>query len=110
MRIYFGAALAALAISSAAVAKDDSWYVGLDAGVLFPKSPRGGNVFADYTAVNATVPPGGVLPAIAIPAPLDTTFTDPFNFKTKTGFDADLVAGYDFGMFRVEAELGYKQS
>ena len=110
MRIYFGAALAALAISSPAAAKDGSWYAGIDAGVLFPKSPHGGNVFVDYTTTNATVPPGGVLPAIAIPAPADTTFTDPFDFHTNTGFDADLVGGYDFGWFRVEGELAYKHS
>ena len=26
------------------------------------------------------------------------------------GVDGDLIAGYDFGMFRAEAELGYKRS
>lgn len=110
MRIYIGAALAALTISSPVVAKDGSWYAGLDAGVLFPKSPQGGDIFVDYTTTNATVPAGGVLPPIAIPGPADSTFNGPFDFHTNTGFDADIVGGYDFGMFRVEGELGYKHS
>jgi len=34
------------------------------------------------------------------------------NLKThhKTGVDVDLIGGYDFGMFRLEAELGYKRA
>ena len=28
----------------------------------------------------------------------------------KTGYDLDLIGGYDFGMFRIEAELGYKRA
>ena len=28
----------------------------------------------------------------------------------KLGVDGDMIAGYDFGMFRLEAELGYKRS
>ena len=33
-----------------------------------------------------------------------------FEIDHKTGVDGDLIAGYDFGMFRAEAELGYKRS
>ncbi|CAN5299523.1 hypothetical protein BH10PSE15_BH10PSE15_04310 [soil metagenome] len=29
-------------------------------------------------------------------------------YKTKTGYDADGVIGYDLGMFRLETEVGYK--
>ena len=29
---------------------------------------------------------------------------------TSTGFDVDVIGGYDFGMFRVEGELGYKRA
>jgi opacity protein-like surface antigen len=93
-----------------AAAKDGSWYAGIAAGVLFPKSPSGGHIFADYSTTNATVPAGGVLPTGIPSGPADATFDNPFNFDTNTGFDADLIAGYDFGMFRVEGELGYKQS
>ena len=28
--------------------------------------------------------------------------------KLKTGYDVDVIGGYDFGMFRLEGELGYK--
>src|SRR3954451_15442401 len=111
MRKCLLATTALLMFATPAVAKDGSWYAGLDAGVLFPKSPSGGNVFVDYTTTNATVPPGGILPPIGIPAgPADATFDSPFNFNTNTGLDVDFVAGYDFGWFRVEGELGYKHS
>ena len=30
--------------------------------------------------------------------------------KYKTGYDVDLIGGYDFGMFRLEGELGYKRA
>src|SRR3954467_5087025 len=110
MRIYIGVALAALAISSPAVAKDGSWYAGIDAGVLFPKSPKNGTIGVVYTTTNATVPPGGVLPPLIPAGPASTTFTDPFDFSTNTGMDVDVNAGYDFGWFRVEGELGYKHS
>src|SRR5205085_9589214 len=29
---------------------------------------------------------------------------------TKTGFDADVIVGHDFGMFRLEAEGAYKRA
>ena len=28
----------------------------------------------------------------------------------KTGYDVDIIGGYDFGIFRLEGELGYKHS
>ena len=110
MRKYLLASTALLMVATPAVAKDNSWYVGFDIGALFPKSPSGGNVQADFTTVNAAVPSTGVLPPITIPSPASTTFTDPFNFKTNVGIDTDLVVGYDFGMFRAEGEVAYKHS
>jgi OOP family OmpA-OmpF porin len=110
MHKYYLATTALLLFAAPAAAKDGSWYAGLDAGVLFPKSPSGGNLFADYTTTNATVPSGGILPG-GIPAgPASATFNSPFDFKTNTGLDVDVVGGYDFGWFRVEGELGYKHS
>src|SRR3954469_11329628 len=74
MRNYYLATTALLMFAAPAAAKDGSWYAGLDAGVLFPKSPSGGDLFADYTTTNATVPPGGILPG-GIPAgPASMTF------------------------------------
>src|SRR4051812_23837493 len=110
MRKYLLATSAVLMFATPAAAKDNSWYAGLDAGILFPKSPDNIGVLADYTTTNATVPPGGVLP-IGIPAgPADAAFADPFHFSTNTGIDVDLIAGYDFGWFRIEGEVGYKHS
>src|SRR5207248_5596302 len=30
--------------------------------------------------------------------------------RFKTGYDVDVFGGYDFGIFRIEGELGYKRS
>ena len=38
------------------------------------------------------------------------TLNDGVSIKHKTGIDADLIGGYDFGMFRLEAETGYKHA
>src|SRR5512142_1575253 len=109
MRKYLLATVACLTIASPAVAKDGSGYVGFELGALFPHDPSG-KAFVDFTTTNATVPPGGTLPA-GIPAgPADFTVSNPFNFNTKTGWDGDIIGGYDFGMFRLEGELGYKHS
>jgi len=105
MRRYLFATSALLMIATPAAAKDGSWYVGFDLGAFFPKDPSGGNVFVDYTTVD--VPSG--LPGL-IPAPVGTSFSNAFGFNAKTGWDADMVAGHDFGMFRVEGELGYKHA
>ena len=75
-----GAALAAIAVP--AQARDHSWYFGIEAGALFPRS-------ADVRTSTAN---GG----------------DLFTTKYKTGVDGDLIMGYDFGIFRAEFEGGYK--
>src|SRR4051812_30065665 len=101
MRKYLlaAASVATIALGSPAEARDGSGYFGVDLGVLFPKDTDA-DVFADFTTTNATVPPGGVLPA-GIPAgPSDTTFNNMFGIDYKRGYDIDLNAGYDFGMFR----------
>src|SRR5215210_8371244 len=109
MRNYLLAAVALAAVSTPAVARDNSGYVGIEAGILMPKD-NDGDVFADFTTTNATVPPGGTLPA-GIPAgPADTTFNNMFGIDYKHGYDIDVIAGYDFGMFRLEGELGYKRA
>src|SRR4051794_5397794 len=109
MRYSLLSATALLMLATPAVAKDGSWYGGIEAGILFPKSPSGGNIFVDYTTTNAPVAPATTLPPLIPAGPADTTFTNPFNFNTNTGWDGDIIGGYDFGMFRVEGEIGYKQ-
>ncbi len=77
--------LAAMA-ASPAVARDRSAYVGLEAGALFVKDTDVG--FDDDEFFDG----------------------EEASIEHKMGIDGDLIAGYDFGMFRAEAELGYKRS
>jgi len=38
------------------------------------------------------------------------TINNAYTIDSKPGWDIDLVGGYDFGMIRAEAELGYKRA
>src|ERR1700748_455932 len=91
MRKYLLAATAALTVATPAIAKDGSGYVGADIGAVWPKSHdlEGGIDFAN-------------------PAAPDIPFHNIGSLKYKAGIDVDLIGGYDFGMFRLEGELGYK--
>ena len=93
MRNLLLAAAATLAIASPAAARDNSAYVGIEGGVLFPKS----------TKINGSVDFTDPL----IPDLLSTRLG---SVKYKKGWDIDAIAGYDFGMFRLEGELGYKRA
>ena len=81
------AVLASTALATPAMARDNAWYVGIEGG---------GMIVED----------------------VDFDITDPTGVKTnnastadfKTGYDVDGLIGYDFGMFRLEAETGYKRS
>ena len=86
MRRYLLGAVAAAAISTPAVARDHSWYAGIEGGAT--KIER---LNLDYQD-----------PVV--------TLSDGVSIKHKTGIDADLIGGYDFGMFRLEAETGYKHA
>src|SRR2546421_8463728 len=99
MRTYLLATAAAATVAIAAPAAattDNSGYVGLEGGVLFPRSQT---VFG---TINFTTP--------GTPGPVNFTRTDIGSVKYKTGFDVDVIGGYDFGMFRLEGELGYKHA
>lgn len=75
-------ALAGAAISMPASANDGSAYVGVDAGVLLPK---------------------GVSLKVA-------ATEDAARITTNAGWDGDVLIGYDFGQFRLEAEGSLKTS
>lgn len=78
---------AALALMpSAALARDGLPYVGFEAGAMKPEKLK-----LDYRLQTLSVSDGIVL-------------------EHKTGFDLGLVAGYDFGMLRGEAELAWKRA
>ena len=84
-------ALASTALGSPAVARDHSWYVGVEGGALLVEDTH-----FNYSLVRPNIP------TIAV--------TDGVILNNKTGFDADIIGGYDFGMVRAEAEIGYKRA
>ena len=118
MRKLLLATAATVAIATPAAARDGSGYIGLEGGILFPHSQNG--VFtATFTQTAQSPAAGTAAPAPgtglvgALPAALATPpsmVTGASRVKWKEGYDIDVVGGYDFGMFRVEGELGYKRS
>src|SRR3954469_3443399 len=96
-------AIASLAATPAA-AKDGSGYFGGDIGAVWANSQdiNGTVTFSGPVVCNPAVPP--------IPCTTPGTFSanNVAKIKYKAGIDADLIGGYDFGMWRLEGELGYK--
>src|SRR5262249_6240347 len=94
MRKYlYLAATAAAALATPAAAHDGAFYVGADAGILFPEN-KDVNGSVDFT--NPLRTDIGAVPLGRI--------------RFKEGYDVDVNGGYDLGMFRVEGELAYKHS
>lgn len=89
MRRYLLAAVAAAAIATPALARDGSPYVGIEAGVVIPQDP-------DF---DVTVRDGAT----------STRYTQALRINLKRSLEGDVLAGYDFGLFRLEGELGYKK-
>lgn len=92
MRNILFAAAAAASLGSPAYAADHSGYFGVDGGILFPTQTHVDGKITDSTG------------ATIIQA------SDIFGIKYKSGYDLDVLAGYDLGLFRLEGELGYKQA
>ncbi|MCL6729174.1 outer membrane beta-barrel protein [Sphingomonas hankyongi] len=88
---YLLAASALLVFATPAAATDNSFYVGGDLGAVWPKSHNleGSIDFID-------------------PRLTDIPFRTVGDLHYKAGIDGDLLAGYDFGIFRLEGEVGYK--
>ena len=104
MRKFILLSATALAVAaSPAAARDGQPYFGVEGGVLFPRD-QDGDIDVDYTTTQTPTAP-------AAPAgPADVTFGDALAIEYKRGLDLDAVAGYDFGLFRIEGELGYKRA
>ena len=79
-------AAALLLVPGSAMARDGLPYFGIEGGVMKPK-----NIDLDYQLRTLSV-------------------ADGIELEHKTGFDADLIVGYDFGLIRAEAELGWKRA
>lgn len=75
-------ALATTALSTPALARDDAWYVGVEGGTMLVEDIQ----FDVGVQKNA------------------------YSVDHKYGWDADATVGYDFGGFRAEAEVGYRQA
>lgn len=94
---YLLAGAAALAIATpAAATTDNSGYVGIEGGIMWPKSQ--------------TIQSDVVFAFPGTPGPVNFTQTTIGTQRYKTGLDLDFVGGYDFGMFRLEGEFGYKHA
>lgn len=93
MRNLLLATAAILAIATPAAARDNAGYVGIEGGVMFPNDSRY-DASVDFTD-----------PLVA-----DIARQEVGSVNYRTGYDLDVIAGYDFGMFRLEGELGYKRA
>ncbi|WP_300974156.1 outer membrane beta-barrel protein [Sphingomonas sp. LHG3406-1] len=94
-KLLIGGAAAAL-LATPAAARDKSGYFGAEGGALWAK-----DLNHDLTIVRA--PPSTVVGSVVVE---DGALMD---FK-KPGLDLDLILGYDFGIVRLEGELGYKRA
>lgn len=103
LRLSAAAVLAALFASSAAQARDGQFYAGIEAGGMFVND------------IHATASePFDILIPAAAPAAISTAAVGGdsgyFDADLDTGFDGDIVFGYDFGHVRAEFELGYRRA
>jgi opacity protein-like surface antigen len=93
MRKYLLAATAA-AIAAPAFAAANGPYVGIEGGVVFPRSTD-----LDVILNNTTATP-----------PTTATYNNGLNVDYKTGWGVDAIAGYKLGLLRIEAEGGYQRA
>src|SRR5689334_16969727 len=81
-------ALASTTLATPAFARDNSPYVGLEAGVSWFE-----DLDLDYDATNGV-----------------NIIDEAISIHHNSGYDIDVIGGYDFGMIRAEAELSYKRN
>src|SRR5690348_12334793 len=86
-KLAIAVALASTAMATPAVARDHSFYAGLE----------GGGMIVEDMHLNYTDDTG-------------RNIDDAYRVNFGTGWDIDAVAGYDFGFVRLEGELGYKHA
>ncbi|PKP96986.1 MAG: flagellar motor protein MotB, partial [Alphaproteobacteria bacterium HGW-Alphaproteobacteria-13] len=79
-------ALASTALASPALARDNSWYVGVGGGAMIVE-----DIDLDIGTPNGVVSNAATL-------------------DHRTGYDFEGVVGYDFGGFRAEVEVGYREA
>ncbi len=88
MHKYLLAAVAAAAIASPAAARDGQAYVGVEGGIVLAHHDEFDfRVDGDFGTVD---------------------YNNGAKARFRPGVDMDVIAGYDFGMFRLEGELAWK--
>lgn len=87
-KIIVGVALCSTILAGPALAKDQSWYIGLEAGAILAQQQQ----FDIRNAAGTTVT------------------TEAFKTKYEIGYDVGGNIGYDFGPFRAEFEVAYKDN
>ena len=92
MRNYLLAAVAAAAIATPAVARDGAPYVGVEAGLLLAED-TGFDLTTDFLQGEG-----------------EEQFSNALVVNYAPGLDADIIVGYDFGMFRLEGEAAFKRA
>jgi opacity protein-like surface antigen len=85
-KLAIAVALASTAMATPAVARDHSFYAGLEGGGMIVE-----DMHLAYKDATRTIP-------------------DAYRINFGTGLDVDAIAGYDFGFVRLEGELGYKHA
>lgn len=80
-KLVVGLALASTALASPALAKDDTWYVGVEGGATIFEDTN-----FDINNVDNTA-----------------------SFGTDVGYTFGGIVGYDFGPFRLEADVNYSK-
>ncbi len=81
-KLAIAVALASTALASPALARDDSWYVGIEGGAMIVEDLQ-----FDIGTVN-----------------------DAGSLNHDYGYDVGGVVGYDFGAFRTEVEVSYREA
>src|SRR5215207_4051551 len=81
-KLVLGMALATTALAAPALARADTWYVELDGGVMLLED-------LDFDV-------GGVNDAVTV--------------DSEYGYDFGGIVGYDFGAFRLEAEVSFREA
>lgn len=103
MNRVLSAAAGFLAVATATAAQAGTPYAGIEGGLLIGRD-NDVDEFADFTTSQSPASPAG--PG----GPADQEFDDTFIVAYKKGYDFDVVGGYDFGILRLELELGQRQA
>ncbi len=98
-------AFAAVVIASPAAAHEAGPYVGVEGGILFPRTTH----YSVNSVRVQSVPTGGGLLGQTVTT-TNNVYGSGFVSDYKRGVDLDAIAGYGFGIVRLEAELGYKRT